>query len=78
VRTDVAGATEGQRAKTIVKEEEKILRYVTIEDRPVELLTQWEMDLKALEDWLDSLELEGGCHNIYMPKETHQHQEQLV
>jgi hypothetical protein len=35
------------------------------------------MELKALEDWLDSLEPEGGYHEIAMPEETHQHELQL-
>jgi hypothetical protein len=47
---DVVGATEGQHDETIVKEEEKILRSVSIEELMVELLTQWELELKALED----------------------------
>jgi hypothetical protein len=62
-----------------MKEEEQILRSVPIEgEHPVELLTQWELELKALEDWLDSPEPEGGFHKIAMPEETHQHEEQLV
>jgi hypothetical protein len=35
------------------------------------------MELKALEDWLDNLEPEGGCHEISMPKDTYQHELQL-
>jgi hypothetical protein len=35
------------------------------------------MELKALEDWLDNPEPEGGCHKIAMPKETYQHELQL-
>jgi hypothetical protein len=35
------------------------------------------MNLKSLEDWLDNLELEGGCHEIAMEKETYQHELQL-
>jgi hypothetical protein len=35
------------------------------------------MELKELEDWLDGMELEGGYHNIAMPKETYQHDLQL-
>jgi hypothetical protein len=46
----------------------------TEEEHPFELLNQWEMELKALEDWLDSLEPEVGCHEIAMPKETYQHE----
>jgi hypothetical protein len=47
--------TEGHRAETIMKKEEHILKFVPIEGEfPIELLTQWEMELKELEDWLDS------------------------
>jgi hypothetical protein len=61
-----------------MEEKEKILKSVpTEEEHPVELLTQWEMELKALEDWLDSLEPEGGFHEIAMPEETCQHELQL-
>ena len=35
------------------------------------------MELKELEDWLDSLEPEGGFHEIAMLEETHQHELQL-
>jgi hypothetical protein len=45
---------------------------------PIELLTQWELDLRELEDWLDSPGLEGGFQEIAMPEETHQHEEKLV
>jgi hypothetical protein len=41
------------------------------EENPVESLTQWEIDLKRLEDWLDSPEPEGVCHEIDTPKETY-------
>jgi hypothetical protein len=76
--TDVADATEGQQVETVMEEEEQILKSVpTEEEHPVELLTQWEMELKALEDWLDSLEPEGGFHEIAMPEETYQHELQL-
>jgi hypothetical protein len=76
--TDVAGATEGQCVETVMEEEEQILKSVPTEgEHPVELLTQWEMELKALEDWLDSLEPEGGCQEIAMPEETYQHELQL-
>jgi hypothetical protein len=47
------------------------------EQHLVELLTQWEMELKALEDWLDSPEPEGGFQEIAMAKETYQHELQL-
>jgi hypothetical protein len=76
--TYVVDATEGQRADTIMEEEEQILKSIpTEEEHPVELLTQWEMELKALEDWLDSLKLEGGFHEIAMLEETFRHKLQL-
>jgi hypothetical protein len=43
-----------------VKEEEQVLISVPTEEHPVDLLTQWELELKALEDCLDNLEPEGG------------------
>jgi hypothetical protein len=69
---------EGQQAETIMEEEEQILMLVPIGGEcPVELLTQWELELKELEDWLDCPELEGGCQGIAMPEETHHHELQL-
>jgi hypothetical protein len=77
VNIDVLDATEGQQAETVM-EEEKILKYVLIEgEHPVGLLTQRELELKVLEDWLDHLKPEGGYHKIAMPEETHQHKLQL-
>ena len=35
------------------------------------------MDFKALEDWLYRPKPKGGCQQIAMPKETHQHELQL-
>jgi hypothetical protein len=78
VNIDVTGAIGIYQDDTFLKEEEKILISVPVEERPVELLTQWEMKLKALEDWLDSPEPGGGCHKIAMLEETHQHEEHLV
>jgi len=46
-------------------------------EHPTEFLTQWEMDLKMLEDWLDNPKLEGGYQEISMPGETCQHELQL-
>jgi hypothetical protein len=78
VSIDVVDATEGQQDEIVMEEEEQILKFVpTEEENPVELLTQWEMDLKELEDSLDSPELEGGCHEIAMLEETYQHELQL-
>jgi hypothetical protein len=58
-----------------MEEEEQILMSVPTEGEcPVELLTQWELELKALEDWLDNPEPEGGCQEIAMPEEIHQHE----
>jgi hypothetical protein len=61
-----------------MEEEEDIMKSIPTEGEClVGLLTQWKMDLKALEDWLDSPEPEGGCHKIAMLEETHQHELQL-
>jgi hypothetical protein len=75
---DVVDVTEGKQAETGMEKEEKILKFVPTEEHPVELLTQWEMELKALEDWLGIPKLEGGCQEIAMPEETNQHELQLV
>ena len=59
----------------IDKEKGHILKYVhTEEEYPVELLTQWKMELKALEDWFDIPKPEGGFHSIAMPGKTHRHE----
>jgi hypothetical protein len=69
---------EGSQAETVMEEEEQILKFVPTEgEHPIELLTQWEMKLKALEDWLDILEPEGGFQEISMLEETYQHELQL-
>jgi hypothetical protein len=61
-----------------VEEKEKILKYTKIEEEhALESLTQWEMELKILEDWLDSLEPEGGCQKISISEEMCQHELQL-
>jgi hypothetical protein len=58
-----------------MEEEEQILKSVPIEGEClVGLLTHWEMELKELEDWFDSLKPEGGFHSIAMPWKTHQHE----
>jgi hypothetical protein len=65
---------EGQGVETIMEEKEKVLKSApTEEEHPIELLTQWEIELKELEDWLDSLEPQGGFHEIDMLEETYQH-----
>jgi hypothetical protein len=33
------------------------------------MLTQWEMELNMLEDWLDSQEPEGGSQELAKPEE---------
>jgi hypothetical protein len=59
-------------------EEEQILKFVPMEEEhPIESLTQWEMELKMLEDWLSSLEPEGGYNEISIPEDTFQHELQL-
>jgi hypothetical protein len=45
-----------------MEEEKKILKSIpTEEEHPVVSLTQWEMELNMLEDWLDSLEPKYDC-----------------
>jgi hypothetical protein len=51
-----------------MEEKEKILNFSpTEEDHLVESLTQWEMELNMLEDWLKNREPKGGFHKISMP-----------
>jgi hypothetical protein len=65
-------------ADTVMEEKERILKPSPMkEEHPIELFTQWEMELKILEDWLDSLEPRGGCHEIAMPEDTYHHELQL-
>jgi hypothetical protein len=60
-------ATKGQRVETVMEEKEQILKSFPIEyEHLVDSLTQWEMDLKVLEDWLDSPETIR-----WLPGETH-------
>jgi hypothetical protein len=59
--------TEIQPTETVMEETKHILMSIPIEgEHLVELFTQWELDLKALEDWLENPELEGGCREIAM------------
>jgi hypothetical protein len=45
--TDVADVTERQQAETVMEEKEQILMSVPIEgEHPVELFTQWELELR--------------------------------
>jgi hypothetical protein len=68
-----ADATEGKQVDTFTGEKELILKSIPMKEaHPVELLAQWEMELKELEDWLDSLELEGVFREISMREETYQ------
>jgi hypothetical protein len=61
-----------------MEEEEQILKSIPTKGKHlVGLLTHWEMELKALEDWFDSPKPEGGFHSIAMPGKTHQHELQL-
>jgi hypothetical protein len=54
VGTGVVDVTERQRIETVMEKGEQILKSVpTKEEHPVELLTQWEMELRELEDWLE-------------------------
>ena len=50
-----------------MEDKENMLKSVPIEEEHlVESLTQWEMELNMMEDWLRSLKQEGGCHEIAM------------
>jgi hypothetical protein len=61
-----------------MEEKEKILKPSPIEEEhPVELLTQWEMELNMLEDCLDCTEPKGVCQEISMLGKTCQHELQL-
>lgn len=58
-----------------MEEIEQILMYVPIEgERLVEIFTQWELELNALEDWLGNPKPQCGCQEIAMTEETHQHE----
>jgi hypothetical protein len=47
--------TKGQQVETVIDAEEQTLKSTpTEEDYRVELLNQWEMELKMMEDWLDN------------------------
>jgi hypothetical protein len=74
-----AASREGQPVETVIEEKEQILKSSPTEkeEHTVEFLTQWEMELKMLEDWLDNPEPEDGFQEIAMPEETCQHEEQL-
>jgi hypothetical protein len=42
------------------------------------MLTQWEMELKMLEDWLDNPELEDGYQETFMQIAREEHSEELL
>jgi hypothetical protein len=67
-----ADATEGKQDETVMEEKEQILKSSPTgkEEDTVEMLTQWEMELKELEDCLNSSKPEGGFHEIAMLEET--------
>jgi hypothetical protein len=70
--------TEGQQVKSVIEEEEQILKFVPMEGKPpIGLPTQWELDLKEMEDWLHSSEPEGVLHKIVMLEKIHHHELQL-
>jgi hypothetical protein len=74
----VDAAAEGQQVEIVMEEKEHILKSTLAkEEDPIEFLTQWEIELKMLKDWLDHTELEDGCQEIAKPEETCQHEEQL-
>ena len=47
------------------------------EEYQVDLLNEYDMELKMLEDWLDNPELEDGFQGISKVEETCQHREQM-
>jgi hypothetical protein len=47
---DITDATKGQQVKTVMKEEHIQMFVPTRGECPVELLTQLELELRALED----------------------------
>jgi hypothetical protein len=66
---------------TVIKEEkEKIMisSPAEEEEHTIELLTQWEMELEILEDWLNNLGPEGGFQEtVMLDGEEYQPEEQL-
>ena len=71
-RACVAGeATKGQPTETIKEEKEQTLISIPTkkEENSDEFLTQWEKELKMLEDWLENPEPEDGCHETIMQVE---------
>jgi hypothetical protein len=55
----------------VIKEEnEKTLMYAPTEkeEHTVGFLTQWEMDLEMVEDWLKNPYLEKDCQDVVMKK----------
>jgi hypothetical protein len=70
-KTCVEGATtKGQPVVTIIEEEEKekTLMYVPAkkEEHTVRMLTQLEIELEMLEDWLNNPEPEGDYQETFM------------
>jgi hypothetical protein len=59
--------TSGKQDGTSMKEEQIQMSVPIGGEHPIELLTQWELELRELEDWLDSLGLECGFQEISMP-----------
>jgi hypothetical protein len=61
-----------------MEETKNILMFApTKGECPIELFTQWELELKALEDWLGNPEPKGGCQEIPMLEEIEQHKSPL-
>ena len=48
------------------------------EENIVEILTQWEMELRMLEDWLDNPESKDGCHETVMQILGEKHPTELL
>jgi len=83
VRACVAYSTieEGNPTVTIIEEEEEqtlMFSPTEKEDNLVELLTQWEKDMKMLEDWLDNPKLEDGYQEMVMKITGEEHSTKLL
>jgi hypothetical protein len=77
-----AGATEERQPARTVKEEEKEQTLMSAptekEENSDELLTQWEQEMKMLEDWLDNPEPEDGFQETVMQIAGEEHSTELL
>jgi hypothetical protein len=77
---DVGAAEEGQPTVTIMMKEKisKSSQGEEEEEHIVEILTQWEMELRMLEDWLDNPESKDGCQETVMQILGEEHSTKLL